>query len=167
MVFLWALAAAVTAIAVVALGLRARRQLVWIRVDGWSMEPTLRDGDRILVRRTGCARLKPGRIVVVQQPEPDLVWAGPPCTSSIEGYNWMVKRVAAMAADPLPQGYRALRKVTEPTVPSGQLLVVGDNVAESFDSRTLGFIPCDRVLGVMLWRLASPAPSRATASDRP
>lgn len=166
MPLLWSVAAAVTAI-VAAVGVWARRQLVWIRVDGWSMEPTLREGDRILVWRTNSARLKHGRIVVVQQPRPDLVWPGLPCGRSIAGYNWMVKRVVAVAGDPLPHGYRALRKVTDLTVPMGRLLIVGDNLAESFDSRTLGFIPADRVLGIMLWRLAARPPLRATASGRP
>src|SRR5262245_15256157 len=91
---------------VVALGIYARRRLAWIRVDGWSMEPTLREGDRILVRRNGLTPLKQplkhGQIVVIQQPGPDLIWAGPPCGGgSIAGYNWMVKRVVALPADPL------------------------------------------------------------------
>ena len=36
------------------------------------------------------------------------------------------------------------------TVPAGFLILLGDNTAESIDSRTIGPVPTDRVLGVAL-----------------
>jgi signal peptidase I len=36
------------------------------------------------------------------------------------------------------------------TVPDGRLIVLGDNPAKSVDSRRLGYIPGDRLLGVVI-----------------
>jgi signal peptidase I len=35
-------------------------------------------------------------------------------------------------------------------VPAGKLVVLGDNTARSLDSREIGYIPAERLLGVML-----------------
>ena len=40
------------------------------------------------------------------------------------------------------------------TVPPGKLVVLGDNAARSFDSRQIGYIPADRLLGVVRRPLA-------------
>jgi signal peptidase I len=39
-------------------------------------------------------------------------------------------------------------------VPPGQLVVLGDNAAWSQDSRQIGYIPGDRLLGIVMRRLA-------------
>src|SRR6185437_10241174 len=37
-----------------------------------------------------------------------------------------------------------------PVVPAGQFAVLGDNAESSLDSRSFGYIPAERLLGVML-----------------
>jgi hypothetical protein len=63
----------------------------------------------------------------------------------------MIKRVAALPGDPLPPTVAApLCAEPAATVPAGFLILLGDNAAESIDSRTMGLVPTDRVLGVLL-----------------
>jgi len=95
-------------------------------VRGNSMEPALREGDRLLVLPAGphglpgLRGLPPiGSVVVVER-------AG----------RLDVKRVAAPAA-PLPPG---------------TLWLLGDNAAASTDSRTLGPAPLDALRGRAIWR---------------
>src|SRR5690606_32997626 len=59
-------AAVVLAAAAAVLGLR--RTLVVVEVFGQSMAPTLRQGDRVLVRRRGLERLRCGDVVVFAPP---------------------------------------------------------------------------------------------------
>jgi signal peptidase I len=133
------LAAAAMAAAVVAI----RAHVVVVMVRGLSMSPTLQPGDRLVVRR----RRQPtaGAIVVVDEPRPCRPGQRP-------GAQWVVKRVAAVAGDPVPACVRA----QVPLVPSGQLVLLGDNLEHSWDSRHFGFASTDRVLGVAIRRLAMP-----------
>ncbi|WP_255950028.1 S26 family signal peptidase [Streptomyces odontomachi] len=39
-------------------------------------------------------------------------------------------------------------------VPPGRLVLLGDNPGVSFDSRHLGCLPCERVLGTVVRRLS-------------
>lgn len=67
----------------------------------------------------------------------------------------MIKRVAAVPGDPRPGTW--LPAATQPQaaiVPPGQLVVLGDNAAWSQDSRQLGYFPGDRLLGIVVRRLA-------------
>lgn len=102
-------------------------------VRGRSMEPTLRDGDRVLVARPGAARRRPGpgwgaartapgRLAVVRLPE---------------GRPVAVKRLAFHRED----GWWVER----------------DNPAEGVDSWSVGAVPDDDVLGIVLARVW-PAP---------
>lgn len=68
---------------VLSLGWYAHRRLVIVTVSGGSMEPALRDGDRLLVRRT--RSVSAGQIVVLSRP------AGVATESP-----WIVKRVYAL-----------------------------------------------------------------------
>lgn len=126
------------ALAVALLAIRA--QVVVVVVRGFSMTPTLQNGDRIVVRRGKQPTV--GAIVVVDEPRP--------CRPGVRpGAQWVVKRVAAMAGDPVPDC------VSSPVafVPSGQLVLLGDNPERSTDSRHFGFAGIDRVLGVAVRRL--------------
>jgi len=82
-------------------------------VNGPSMAPALRDGDRVLVRRTRAARR--GDIVLVAMPT-----------------GWIIKRVA---------------------LPGRRLFLLGDNAAESIDSRDFGYVPAERLYGVVVRKL--------------
>ncbi|GGN74790.1 hypothetical protein GCM10010112_45320 [Actinoplanes lobatus] len=111
----------------------------WIAVvDGRSMEPALRAGDRLLIRRCTPAQVRRGAIVVAREPLPTL-----PVDRVI------VKRVVAVPGDPVPRDrVPALRDVAGDVVPEGSLVVLGDNPAESRDSREFGYLDAGHLLGV-------------------
>ena len=66
----------------------ARRKLIVITVKGDSMAPTYRNGQRLLVRRGGC---QAGQVVVFRPSPPRIL-----------DVDWLVKRAAAVAGDPVP-----------------------------------------------------------------
>jgi signal peptidase I len=107
----------------------------WV-VRGASMEPTLRDGDRVLVDLFVFRRREPRASDVV-------VVLGP-------GDTAMVKRVAKEpypGSAPFPPPVLAAESALEPAYP-----VLGDNPPESSDSRTFGRIPRHRFRGRVVWR---------------
>ncbi len=111
----------------------------WTRVTvrGHSMAPTLRDGQQLLVRRRRRAPRR-GEVVVFTVPGTLRDAADPPCR---------VKRVAAVAGDPVPDWLtETLPGVAN--VPVGHLVVVGDN-SRSQDSRQLGLVACRDVVGTV------------------
>jgi signal peptidase I len=107
--------------------LLARRRFVLVAVDGPSMLPALRPGDRVLVRRAP-AGVRPGQLVVARRPEFGRSWSDP--VPPPERPRWLIKRVHAVEGD--------------------DLVLHGDNAAQSWDSRQLGPCPRDRVLGVVV-----------------
>jgi signal peptidase I len=101
-------------------------------------------------RRDPAHRIRRGEIVIVT--EPRSVFAAAP-----GGPGLTVKRVAASAgdlvpaltrADHLPPGFADGRGRT---VPSGTVVLLGDNRAESIDSRHYGPVPSDLIVG-RVWR---------------
>lgn len=119
---------------------RLRTRTVAVTVRGESMAPTLRPGDRVLVRRTPLRAITPGSLVVFTRPR--------------ETSGWMVKRTVAVPGDVIPRrqvpelwGYPGNR------VPPHRLVVLGDNEADSYDSRHFGYVREDAVLGVVERRL--------------
>ncbi|WFF00122.1 S26 family signal peptidase [Micromonospora sp. WMMD964] len=140
---------ALTAAALAALHLR--RRLVSVTVHGHSMYPTYTSGERIVVHRR--RRVRVGRVVVVEQPEPGRGWAPEPvigAAPAVAVRRWMIKRVAALPGDPLPSTPIPVADGVGVTVPPGHLIVFGDNQRASFDSRHIGPVPMERVLGVPL-----------------
>lgn len=103
-------------------------------VTGPSMHPTLRDKDRILVRR---GRPRRGDIVLAAMP-------------ARSGIHWIVKRVAALPGDPAPA---ELRVPAGTRVPDGMLVLLGDNASASADSRDFGYVPAERLYGVVLRKI--------------
>lgn len=75
-----------------------RRRIVVVSVSGASMAPTLRSGDRLLVRRTPGEAVRAGEIVVVEETRP--CRRGEPIRT--RHTRWVVKRVVAVPGDPAP-----------------------------------------------------------------
>jgi signal peptidase I len=132
---IWVALAVVAALVAWLLVLRSR--LLVVTVHGVSMEPTYRSGDRLLVRKAGLDRVRTGQVVVVQvdSTSPDDPTGGR-----------MVKRAVGVPGDPVPPEI----PVPGPRVPVDSLLVLGDNLARSNDSRRLGYLPAKALIGVVL-----------------
>jgi signal peptidase I len=149
-----------------------------------SMEPTLVEGDRVLVNKIPYYFHDPrhGDIVVFENPHPSAAVD----RGAVSGFfHWLfqglgfqqpenedfIKRVIGLPGD-VVEGRRGgvwvngtrlrepyLTQKTQPfdaeTVPEGMLFVMGDNRANSLDSRyTLGFVPIDKVIGeafIKIW----------------
>jgi len=148
----WAAAAAVPLAACVLAVLVARRRFVVITVAGPSMEPTLRPGERVLVRRCGPGPLRAGAIVVFREPgsgdRPDATDSG------VAGQRWVIKRIAALPGEEVPEAVRPA-VAGAGVVPPGMLVVLGDGT-RSGDSRQWGFIPAGQALGLVVRTLTSP-----------
>lgn len=220
------------------LGLRRLRgRLFVVTVEGASMEPSLRAGDRVMARRVPVSALSRGQVVVLEKPvrrgespvglagdEAGLgevlpgrgrvvagegsaarVGAGPGEGSAargrviageelaargrgglggvaggtgvgarwawddgrrgrIEDDWWIIKRVVALGGDPVPAEVVGTVAVSpDGRVPVGSIVVLGDNREVSIDSRELGFIPGERVLGVVVRDLSTDAGPRSGA----
>jgi signal peptidase I len=125
--------------------LLARRHYTMVTVDGPSMRPALEPGDRVLIRRSR-RRIRPGRLVVARKPWPGQSWSDPQLAGPGGDTTWLIKRVAG-------------------TTPSGDLWLLGDNAAQSWDSRQWGHCPTDKVHGVVLTVFHTAPRDRPAASD--
>lgn len=147
---IWLVAAAVAGSVLLAILVWwARRRLVLVTIDGLSMEPTLRNGDRVLVYRP--RRVTPRRHqVIVLEPLPNTAIAKGQGAALHSEHRFVAKRVAAISGDLWP----ALQFDNgHSRVPQGTVVVLGDNRDSSFDSRHYGVVPVGRVLGVVTFRL--------------
>lgn len=141
-----------------------RRRVAVVTVSGLSMHPTLNSGDRVLVRRSSISQLRTGQIVVIERPGQQhplgslrLRW--PPRPD-----GWLIKRVAAMPGERAPAVVLSeWGPGAEPVVPPGKLVVLGDNPVSGLDSRLVGYIAAEQVLGVMI-RALPPATAEAPAT---
>ncbi|WNG35526.1 S26 family signal peptidase [Archangium minus] len=126
----------------------ARSRWIVVTVQGYSMEPTLRDGQRLIARRlSGSGAGAPGYvrsdIVVFLLPR-----------SQIEAMDsaelpYRIKRVAAVPGDPVPDwALEALSADAQSRVPPGKVVVSGDN-PRSQDSRQLGYIDSQALIAVV------------------
>jgi signal peptidase I len=129
-----------------------------VRVDGFSMNPTLQNGEYILVNRLAYVIGKPqrGDIIVFRLPndeEQDLIKRviGLPgdavnINSGVVKINGVVLNEPYIAQAPLYSG--------EWKVPEGSLFVLGDNRNDSRDSHQWGLLPVDHIIGksvVIYW----------------
>ena len=124
-----------------------------IKVNGESMHPTLEEGDIMILNKTAYYFNKPKRfdIVVVDMPD-----------------EYLIKRVIGLPGEHIEYKDNTLyvdgKKVKEnfkhektedfnikelgsDTVPEGSYLVLGDNRENSLDSRELGFMKEEQLLG--------------------
>ncbi len=115
------LVVAAVALAALARLLRGRAPLARYAVEGASMEPAYRAGDRVLVNRLAYRRWRPapGDVVVLRDPE--------------RAGHFLLKRVASFPPH-------------EPSV-SDEVYVLGDNDADSRDSRRFGAVPRAAIVG--------------------
>lgn len=146
------------------------RHLV-VTITGISMEPTYRAGDRVLVRRSPTRHIRRGQVVLIRQ-----ATMTPAERAQVQQLDssvahkitdeelLMIKRVAAVPGDPVPRERApALRNVSEVDVPPGFFVVLGDHAGLSYDSAQYGYLPAERVIGVVRWRITS-TPRVATNS---
>ena len=125
-----------------------------VRVDGFSMNPTLQNGEYVLVSRLAYMFDIPqrGDIIVFSFPmdqKQDLikrVIGLPGETVSIQNNHVLINGLPLkepyIAQDPLYSG--------EWVVPEGQLFVLGDNRNDSKDSHQWGLLPMDNIIGKAL-----------------
>lgn len=122
-------------------------------VHGSSMYPTLSDGDRVfVVPYRGNTSVDRGDVVVLK---------GVGNTGEM-----LIKRAVALPGDKVTIGdgkvvvndrfvYQSTtRRTSQPTsqlVPDDRIFVMGDNEGHSYDSRTFGPIPVDKVVGKTLF----------------
>jgi signal peptidase I len=122
-----------------------------VRVDGYSMHPTLEDGEFVLVNRLAYLKTPPqrGDIIVFHYP--------------LHPEERYIKRVIGVPGDeviiekgrvtvngvPLEEPYIAAspRYSGVWAVPENALFVLGDNRNDSADSHTWGFVPMENVIG--------------------
>lgn len=145
------------------------------RIDGPSMEDTLRDNDRVVINKLGKTWANitgedylPERydVVVFDNPNP-------------RGEKHIIKRVVALPGervvvlnndvrvfnDQHPKGFLVDRQApagamiddvtagyNDEIVEPGQIFVLGDNREASYDSRSMGTIPADSVIGRLVLR---------------
>lgn len=122
-----------------------------VRVDGFSMNPTLQDGEYVLVSKLSYRLGDPqhGDIIVFKypgEPQQDLIKriVGLPGDSvQVSGLVVYVNGQALtepyIAAAPIYQG--------QWQVPEGFLFVLGDNRNDSSDSHSWGLLPIENVIG--------------------
>lgn len=133
--------------------LALRQRFVIVTVNGDSMMPTLAPGDRVLVRRASISQLHRGQIVVAEMPGADGDWSMP-LRGPVGRHEWMIKRVAALPGDPTPGSCPPkTARLFGQLVPDGQLILLGDNTTSSYDSRHIGYLPGERLLGVVVRRV--------------
>jgi signal peptidase I len=122
--------------------LAARRLLISVTVVGESMTPTYRDGERLLIRRTGRARV--GQVVVLDNRVP----GAPVGHADRLCPELLVKRLAALPGDRVPeQVLDAVGATPGERVPPGRIVVLGD-APTSTDSRSWGYLGANLLVGV-------------------
>lgn len=122
-----------------------------VRVDGFSMVPTLQNGEYVLVNRLAFRNKLPeyGDIIVFASPQVsdlDLIKRviGLPgdrirISGGVVQVNDQVLEEPYIAAAPIYNG--------EWNVPEGNLFVLGDNRNDSSDSHAWGLLPIENVIG--------------------
>jgi signal peptidase I len=141
-----------------------------VRVEGFSMLPTLKNGEYVLISRLSykLGTYQRGDIIVFRPPMyPDApLWQrvfGLPIDDDYEDY---IKRIIGLPGETvriangtvyingveLVESYIAAPPdySNEWTIPAGQLFVLGDNRNNSADSHAWGFLPEENVLGKAL-----------------
>lgn len=151
--------AVVLALVVLAVWLVRATLVVPVRVDSASMDPTYTEGDVVLVSRRppDVADLRRGDLVVFSSPADGtrtikrVIGLGGQRVVVLDGVLFVDdEAVAEGYVDPrLVDGYYSRTF----TVPEGAVFVMGDNRANSVDSRDFGSVPASELEGRTLLRL--------------
>lgn len=164
------------AAAVVLAVLAAGTTITAVKVDGVSMAPTLRDGERVLLRPFSGGDTPARFAVVVTR-----FSSGPSVVKRVIGLpgdGVKIDTVAGVTTVQVqPGGQGPWLRVDNPAwaapwgfvrccspdgqsgpadpqiVPAGVLFLLGDNPAASQDSRAFGWAPISKIDGVVRWRL--------------
>jgi len=150
-----------------------------VRVDGYSMRPTLQDGEFVLINRLAyrIGSFQRGDIIVFRPPmypEADFFRRLLGLPNISDDYEDYIKRIVGLPGDTIKieKGAVSINGYTlsetyiaaapdytgEWTVPAGNLFVLGDNRNNSADSHAWGFLPEQNVLGkalVIYWPFAN------------
>jgi signal peptidase I len=129
-----------------------RSRYVLVSVAGQSMVPSFHHGDRVLVRRTVRRSPRIGEVAVLRLSRSGA--RGRPTPNGrirLDRTRWVIKRVAALPGDAVPESVRAAVGGV-PVVPDGMLVLLGDNPHGSKDSRSWGFVPAADLLGKVVAR---------------
>lgn len=135
-----------------------------IVVDGISMMPTLSDGDRMVVNKIGYTIGEPKRfdIVVfhaeVQKdyikrviglPGDEIEYIDDVLYVNGDPYEepYLDQYKAEISDAPLTEDFKLEDKIQSKTVPEGYVFVLGDNRRKSKDSRHIGVVPIDEIIG--------------------
>ncbi len=127
-------------------------------VDGHSMEPNLHDQERLMVDKWTYMFHPPARgdvVVFVAPPQPTLdyvkrIVAIPGDTLTIRNTTVIVDGVTLNEAyiNPANQGNPfAEKRIENMVIPPGDYFVLGDNRANSSDSRDWGLLPRNNIIG--------------------
>lgn len=140
-----------TALLSIALFLGINALSARVRVDGFSMRPTLEDGQYVLVNKIAYRSSVPdfGDIVVFHFPiDPDQDFIkrviGRPGDTVVVENGWVT--VNDMVLDE-PYIAAAPRYSGRWFVQEGQLFVLGDNRNDSSDSHSWGLVPAENIIG--------------------
>lgn len=131
-----------------------------LTVSGQSMDPTFTDGDVVLVSHLADrSAMRRGDLVVVQDPAGDLslkrVVGLPGDQVSIS--DAVLEIDGSALAEPYVDHSRIDAVYFGPAgVPAGSVFLMGDNRANSIDSRDYGAVPLDDVVGRVAFRLWPP-----------
>jgi signal peptidase I len=128
-----------------------------LQIEGTSMEPTLSNGDIVLLMKTTrfdrgdlCAFTWNNKLLVKR------VIGLPGDTIAVDEVTGDVYRNGELLNEPYIRVPTATERMTGPvTVPDGQLFVMGDNrvANHSLDSRTFGCIAIEDVVGKAVYRI--------------
>ncbi|MCW1926918.1 signal peptidase I [Bhargavaea beijingensis] len=135
-----------------------------IVVDGESMMPTLEDGDKMIVNKIGYTIGEPERfdIVVFHAPEQKdyikrviglpgdhIEYRDDQLYINGKPYDepYLDKKKEAVTDGTLTEDFTLEEKIQRETVPEGHVFVMGDNRRYSKDSRHIGVIPFDEIIG--------------------
>ena len=174
-------AAVLGAVVVVVLALGVVALAGAVQVRGASMAPALDDGDRVLVRDVDVSALAVGDLVVVRPaegPSPSVKRVVARAGDAVRvlatatggrvevrpagGGAWLVRAVAGPEVSLRPccgADGRSVAAPAEVVVPPGAVWVLGDALDVSVDSREIGFVSGEDVLG-RPWLRLWPTPGR-------